>query len=258
MVKRLLRMLLITLAVLYLSICGLLFFMQRKLTFPAPTQLVSVEHLAKVVVPNATFFLWKQVPGEGPVVVHFHGNGEQVSSLRWLAEAWAAQGVSFVAVEYPGYPGAEGSPSEDALVEAAEAALQHLTGAMKIGRSRLVLVGQSVGTGVAVTMAARGWGTRLLLLSPYTSLPDVGAKMFPFLPTRLLMRDRFDSAARAPGLKVPTLIIHGTNDEVISYSLGEALSRLIPNAKLLTVDGAGHNDLWDRETTLQALFEFVR
>lgn len=166
--------------------------------------------------------------------------------------------MSFVAVEYPGYPGAAGAPSEDSLVEATEAALQHLIGSLRVDRSRLVLEGQSVGTGVAVTMASRGWGTRLVLLSPYTSLPAVAAKAFPFLPTSLLMRDRFDSASKAPGLKLPTLIIHGTKDEVIPFELGESLSKAIPGAKFVPGTGAGHNDLFDREETLAAIFEFVK
>lgn len=256
--KRLLKLLLLTLAACYLALCVLLFVMQRKILFPAPTELFTVKDgLERVEVPNASFFLWRPVPGDGPVVVHFHGNAEQVGHLGWLADAWAFRGITFVAVEYPGYPGAAGSPSEDALVDASEAALQHLTGALKIDKSRLVLVGQSIGTGVAVTMASRGWGGRLVLLSPYTSLPAVAAKAFPLVPARLLMRDRFDSASRAPGLKIPTLIVHGTKDEVIPYELGAALSKAIPAAKLMAVEGAGHNDLWDREATQEAIFDFV-
>lgn len=247
-----------TLAALYVGLCGLMFAVQRKLLFPAPTQLVRVnDGLEREEVPGGTFFLWKVLPGEGPVVVHFHGNGEQVGHLGWLAREWTERGVSFVAVEYPGYPGAAGAPSEESLVAASEAALQHLTGPLKVDRSRLVLEGQSVGTGVAVTMASRGWGTRLMLLSPYTSLPAVAAKAFPFLPTALLMRDRFDSASRAAGLKVPTLIIHGTKDQVIPFELGQALSRAIPGATFVPVEGAGHNDLIDREEALTPLLGFV-
>ena len=256
--KRLALTVLVTLAVGYLVICALLFFAQRKILFPAPTQLAAVRGgIEKVDVPGGTFLLWKSVPGDGPVVVHFHGNGEQVGSLTWLAEAWAEHGVSFAAVEYPGYPGAAGSPSEDSIVEASEAALRHLTGEMKIDRSRLVLEGQSIGTGVAVNMASKGWGTRLVLLSAYTSLPAVGARAFPWLPTSLLMRDRFDSESLAAGLRVPTLIVHGAIDQVIPVALGQALSKAIPGAKFLSVDGAEHNDLWDRASTQEAIFGFV-
>lgn len=247
-----------TLATLYVALCALMFGVQRKLLFPAPTELFHPKDgLEREDVPGGTFFLWKLLPGDGPVVVHFHGNGEQVGYLGWLAAEWTQRGVSFVAVEYPGYPGAAGSPSEESLVAAADAALQHLTGLLKVDRSRLVLEGQSVGTGVAVTMASRGWGTKLVLLSPYTSLPAVAASAFPFLPTSLLMRDRFDSASKAPQLKLPTLILHGTKDQVIPFALGEALSRAIPGARFVAVKGAGHNDLIDREEALSALLGFV-
>ena len=250
-------MLLGTVVALYLGLCGFLFGVQRSLLFPAPRELATPQDLERVEIPGGTFALYRLAPGDGPVVVHFHGNGEQVASLSWLGQAWAERNCSFVAVEYPGYPGAAGSPSEDSLVAAAEAALQHLTGPMKIDRARLVLEGQSVGTGVAMTMAARGWGTRLVLLSPYTSLPDVAARTLGWLPVRLLMRDRFDSKSRAPQVKLPTLILHGTQDEVIPFALGQELSTLIPGAKFIAVQGRHHNDLWDDERVQSAVFDFV-
>lgn len=255
--KRLALLLLGTVAVLYLAICIFMFSMQRALVFPAPKDLAGAQGLERVEIPNGTFALYRLAPGDGPVVVHFHGNGEQVAHLSWLGQGWAEKGCSFVAVEYPGYPGASGSPSEDSLLAAAEAALQHLTGAMKIERSRLVLEGQSVGTGVAVAMAAKGWGTRMVLLSPYTSLPDVAARSFGWLPVRLLMRDRFDSKSRAADVKIPTLIIHGTDDEVIPFALGQELGTLIAGAKFVAKQGRHHNDLWDDETVQDAVFDFV-
>jgi pimeloyl-ACP methyl ester carboxylesterase len=246
-----------TLAGLYLAICVLMFTLQRSLVFPAPKELATPVDLERVEIPNGTFALYRLAPGDGPVVVHFHGNAEQVANLSWLGQGWAEKGCSFVAVEYPGYPSASGSPSEDSLLAAAEAALVHLSGTMKIDRSRLVLEGQSVGTGVAVAMAAKGWGTRLVLLSPYTSLPDVAARSFTWLPVRLLMRDRFDSKSRAADVKIPTLLIHGTLDEVIPFALGQELSTLIPGAKFVAKQGLHHNDLWDDETVQDAVFDFV-
>lgn len=257
LVKRLLKLLLFTLATGYVALCILLFVVQRRLVFPAPVELLNVVGMERVDVPDATFFLWKHVPGDGPVVVHFHGNGEQVGTLGWLADAWAARGASFVAVEYPGYPGTEGTPSEEALVRTSEAALRHLSTVLKVNRSRLVLEGQSVGTGVAVELASRGWGTKLVLISPYTTLPDVAARAFQWIPVRLLMRDRFDSASRGPGLTVPTLIVHGTRDGVVPFELGEALSKVIAGAKFVAVNGAGHNDVLDRQMVQSAIFDFV-
>ena len=261
MVKKLRRLGMVILGALvsgYLLLCVLLFAAQRPLMFPAPRSLMSVlDGSTRVEVPNGTYFLYRQAPGEGAVVVHFHGNGEQVSNLSWLAQSWVREGVSFVAVEYPGYPGTQGGPSEAAFFDAAEAALVHLTRVLHVDRSRLVLEGQSIGTGVAVAMAARGWGRRLVLLSPYTSLFDVAARAFPWFPVRLLLRDRFDSGAKAAEIKVPTLIVHGTHDEVIPFDLGETLSHAIVGARFFPVQGAHHNDLWESEDVVERVFEFV-
>lgn len=211
-----------------------------------------------VEVPGGTHFLWRPVAGDGPVVVHFHGNAEQVSNEAWLAEAFAAQGISFAAVEYPGYAGTAGDPSEASLVAAAVAALAHLTGSLGIAKQRLVLSGQSVGTGVAVAIAAKGWGTRLLLLTPYTALPEVAARVFTWLPVRLLMRDKFDSASRAAEVKVPVLVIHGTDDEVIPFDLGQALAGKFNAGHFVQIPGGHHNDLWDRPEVVREVMRFVQ
>lgn len=249
------RVLLGGLVAAYALLCAGLFFAQRKLVFPAPTERAGVPRgFEEVQVPGATFFIWSRVEGDGPVVVHFHGNGEQVGHLGWLGSEFKQRGVSFVAVEYPGYPGANGEPSEESLLAAAEAALNELE--KRVARERIILEGQSVGTGVAVAMAAKGWGRKLVLLSPYTSLPDVGARAFSWMPVRLLMRDRFDSATRAPDIKVPTLIIHGTDDEVIPFELGKELAGKITNVKFIEIPGARHNDLWEQRQTA-AVFDFA-
>lgn len=243
----------------YLVVCGILFAVQRKITFTPPNELLTVaDGSQRVDVPNGTFFLWKTAPGTGPVVVHFHGHGEQVSYLSWLGEAWQRNGASWAAVEYPGYPGTHGEATEASIVAAAEAALIHLTVTMKIDRSRIVLEGQSLGTGVAITMATRGWGTRLVLISPYTSLPDVAGRAFPWLPTSLLIVDRFDSQGRAAEIKVPTLIVHGSLDTIVPIDIGRTLGSAIPGSRFFTVNGGHHHDLLDRDAPQEVLFAFVR
>lgn len=245
-----------TLFAVYLGISILVFFAQRRLVFPAPQrQAQAPAWFETVSLPDGGLFLWSDA-GDGPVVVHFHGNAEQAADSAFLARAFREQGVSFAAVEYPGYPGASGSPSESSLVATGEAALRHLSEAMGVSPDRLVLSGQSVGTGVAVTLASKGHGTKLVLLSPYTSLPDVATTVFRWLPLQLLMRDRFDSASKASAVRMPTLVIHGVNDEIIPFALGKRLADALPDAQMVAVEGAGHNDLWGHEETL-SVFEFV-
>lgn len=244
----------------YVLILALAFFGQRALLFPAPrsalplsaaSQLVELEHTVLLVRPPTS--------ADAPVVLHFHGNGEQLASLEWMADAWADQGVGFVAVEYPGYGLAKskGAPSEASILTAADEALNHVQIAMGLRPDRLILSGQSLGSGVAVAVARRGIGRKLVLFTPYTSLPDVGARVMPFLPVRLLMRDRFDSREKAVDVKQPVLIIHGTDDEVVPFDLGERLSKVFPNATLLRIDGGHHNDVAGREDVWAALVPFV-
>jgi uncharacterized protein len=258
-IRRPMTLLVSTLAVGYLALCALLFLGQRAILFPAPRDRDRPTGEGVVIeVPRGTPMLWRPANGAGPVVVHFHGNAEQIAWTAWLGEELARRGVSFAAVEYPGYPGAGGRPSEESIVTAGEKALQHLTGAMGIARERLVLSAQSLGTGAAVALAAKGWGTKLVLLTPYTSLPTVAARgVVRFFPVQLLMRDRFDSAARAPRIDRPVLVLHGNRDEVIPFDDGRALAGRFPHARFVEVDGAHHNDIWDRPPTRTEYFAFV-
>lgn len=121
-----------------------------------------------------------------------------------------------------------------------------------------MLQGQSLGSGVAVEMAKRGHGTRLVLITPYTSIVEVGARVFPWLPASLLVRDPFNSAAKAPGLTLPVFIIHGTRDEVIPVDMGQRMGTLFPNATTRILEGKHHNDVLDRPDILQELVRFAR
>lgn len=245
-----------TLAALPLGLGALVFFGQRRLAFPAPDRRVPAPSWFEIVaLPGGSFYLWSDA-GEGPVVVHFHGNGHQVSDTALLAQQWRRLGVSFASVEYPGYPGAGGHPSEKSVVATGLEAVTHLIEASGISRERLVLFGESMGTGVAVALAARGYGTKLVLLSPFTSLPDVADVWFRRLPVRSLVRDRFDSLATAGAVHQSTLVVHGTADEVVPFALGERLARALPDGRLLAVEGAGHSDLWGHEEA-QVVFDFV-
>ena len=169
-------------------------------------------------------------------------------------------GLGFYAVEYPGYGlAAVGQgPSEKGIYAAAERALAHLHEELGVPRERTVLQGQSLGSGVAVEMAKRGLGTRLVLITPYTSIVEVGARIFPWLPASLLVRDPFDSAAKAPELKLPVLIVHGTRDEVIPVDMGQRLGTLFPNATTRILEGRRHNDVLDQPAILQELVRFAR
>lgn len=178
-------------------------------------------------------------------LVHFHGNGEELASVVPLLRALHRAGLGVYAVEYPGYGlSRAGSPSEASLYAAAETALEHLRTRLGVSPGKTVLQGQSLGTGVAVEMALRGYGARLVLISPFTSLPDLAQRMLPFLPARYLVRDRFDSSSKAPRLRLPALVIHGSRDEIVPVDMGRTLAARLPRARLVVIEGARHNDLF--------------
>ncbi|QRN93074.1 alpha/beta hydrolase [Archangium violaceum] len=260
-----LLMLLVTLVIGYVGLCVLVFLNQRHILFPAPPGAREPElpgaSLLRISGPEGSTAYAFHVPApEGaPTVVHFHGNGEQLADVEWLAQHYQEAGLGFYAVEFPGYGLAtEQGPSEEGSYAAAETALEYLHRELGVPRERTVLQGQSLGSGVAVEMAKRGHGVRLVLITPYTSIVDMGAKVFPWLPVRLLARDRFDSASKAPELKLPVLIVHGTRDEIIPTDMGRRMGTLFPNATVRLIEGRRHNDILGLPDTLHELTEFSR
>ncbi len=249
----------------YVLLAGAAYLGQRRLLYPAPkrgeTPRMDDATLTRVQAPSGRTVYAFHVPAkrEPITIVHFHGNGEELADLVPLAWSFRRAGLGFFAVEYPGYGLArEYSPSEEAIYSDAEAALWHLHNGLGVSTEHVVLQGQSLGSGVAVEMAKRGHGARLVLLSPFTSVADVAARVAPFLPARLIVRDHFDNYAKAPGLTLPVLVVHGTDDEVIPFELGERLSKAFPTATLMRVSGAHHNDLFVRDgrAILDRIFEF--
>ncbi len=181
------------------------------------------------------------------VLVDFHNNRETAESRVGLARALRSRGFGVLLVEYRGYGGSGGGePTEEGLYLDAEAALDMLS-RRGIDADRIVLCGTSLGTGVAAEMARRGRGARLVLVSPYTSLPDLVVDRLPFLPARALMPDHFDTLAKSSAIRVPTVIIHGDDDEIVPIGMGEQLARAIPAARLVRVSGGHHGDLFARE-----------
>ncbi len=180
-------------------------------------------------------------PPNARVVVHFHNNSETMAGPLGMARALHARGLGVVLVEYRGYGLSAGSPEEEGLYRDAEAALDTLA-ARGIGADRVVLSGTSLGTGVAAEMARRGRGAALVLISPYTSIPDLVTDRAPFVPARWLVPDRFETLAKAAAIDVPALVIHGDADEVVPFWMGERVARALHKAKFLGVVGGGHGD----------------
>jgi len=234
----------------YAALVGTVYLAQRRIIYPIPGIVIRPDaedaSLEEVPVPGArpTVGLHFAGPAGAPTVLHFHGNGEQIGDLIALGRAMRQRGLGFFAMEYPGYGIAEGAPSERAHYAAAVASIEHLRLRHGVSNDRLVLEGQSLGTGVALEMARRGHGSRLILLSPYTSMVDMGKLTLPIFPNELLVHDRYLNLDKAPSVTLPTLVIHGTDDEVIPASMGVRLAKALPHAELHLIEGGRHNDLF--------------
>lgn len=246
-------------ATLYAAVIAVLYFQQRLFVFPAPHPVIPFpsEKLGFHRLPDGgPVVLYRPGPAEAPTVVYFHGNGEQLADAVPLADAFGRSGLGFLAIEYPGYGFSPGSPSEDGLYAAADAGLKWLR---TQSSGQVVLMGRSLGTGVASEMARRGHGERLVLVAAFTSIPDVAARSFPLLPVRWLVRDRFDTLSKAPSIQLPVLLVHGTADEVVPFDMGEKLARTFPHAELFVRPRAHHNDVLEESNAgLERIIAFAR
>lgn len=237
----------------YLLAALMLVTLQRKILFPSPPPRALPSGVGSLVEGRSpggrrVAALWAPRPGATAATwtaAYFHGNGMQLADCADLVPLLHAEGFSVFAVEYPGYgPLADDAPSEAAIVETAAAAMGILRDRLHVPKERTLLLGQSLGTGVAVQLAARGMGARVVLLTPYRSITAMAGEVFPWLPVGWLVRDRFDSESLAPTVAVPVRVVHGTDDEVIPFAQGEALARRFPQGTLVRVVGGHHNDLW--------------
>lgn len=233
----------------YLALCTLLFFVQRRMIYPIPPGQPQPYYppcrLVTFPGPDGESYtgMYSPAPDEARTVVAFHGNGEDLSHQDILAQSMTSAGLGFFAVEYPGYGLLRGpKPSEAGNYAAAAAALRWLRD-QGIEPDSTVIYGRSLGTGVAVEMATHGFGSRVILVSPYTSMIRMARKVVPIAPVGLLLRDRYDSLGKAPKVTQPVLVAHGTEDEIVPYSQGAELARALPSAELMTLEGLHHNDL---------------
>lgn len=238
----------------------LLYFPDRQVVAPAAVG-VPAQILSRAAADGTPLAMWWVPPRDGrPVVIYFHGNGGNLAYRAPVFRDLVAEGHGLLALSYRGYAGSGGAPGEAGLVEdarAAHAAVKELAPA-----SDIVLFGESLGSGVAVRLAAEHPVSGLILNAPFTAIEDRAAEIFWFLPVRLLLADRFRSRDLIGRVNAPLLILHGEADTVIPIAHGRALFALANEPKLFApFPGGGHDDLWERggrETVLAFLARLAR
>ena len=238
-------------ALLYVALCGALFVSQRSFIYlPQPpvvrdaaTSFTLPVDGAKVVVNGR--------PHAGPkALIYFGGNGEDVVSAR---DAFASTfpDHALYLVDYRGYGGSTGHPTEESIQADAVALIDRV----RREHSDIALIGRSLGTGVAIRLAARRPATRLVLVTPYDSIVELAAAQFPFVPVRWLLIDRYESFRYAPAIGIPTTLVMADRDEVIPRaSTEQLLGRFQPGiASLQVIAGTGHDTISDKPQYLDIL-----
>jgi fermentation-respiration switch protein FrsA (DUF1100 family) len=249
-----LKWFLIVLAVSYACGLAVLFFKQRSWLFPIPP--VPRTAPAAAGFPEAEEHVLTTADGEKVIVWHvpakpghavilyFPGNGDFLAGRISRFRGMVSDGTGLVALSYRGYAGSSGQPSERGILQDAAAAYAFTSA--RYAPERIVVWGFSLGTGVAVALAAEQPVGKLILEAPFTSTADIAGARFRWVPVRWLMRDQFRSDQRIARVTAPLLIMHGTDDPVIPISFGERLFALAHEPKLFVrfPDG-GHDNLDD-------------
>jgi fermentation-respiration switch protein FrsA (DUF1100 family) len=247
-----LKSILIILVVGYLIGLGVLFVAQRSMLFPIPQTLRTSPEAAGF--PDAQEHVLTTADGENiivwhvpakpgwAVIIYFPGNGDFLAGRVSRFRSMTSDGSGLVAVSYRGYAGSTGQPSERGLL--LDAAAAYAFASTRYGAEQIVAWGFSLGTGVAVALAADHDVGKLILEAPYTSTADIAGLRLRFVPVRLLMRDQFRSDQRVAGVTAPVLIMHGARDTVIPIGFGERLFALAHEPKqFVRFPAGGHDDL---------------
>ncbi len=230
-------------ALAYVAQRSLMYFPERRRTSPAAAGLPEAEEVALETDDGETVIVWHVPPrGEKPVVLYFHGNGGALRYRVARFRALIAEGNGLVALSYRGYGGSTGSPTEAGLIADGEVAYAFATARYPV--ERIVLWGESLGSGVAVALAADHRVGRIVLEAPFSSAADVGARGCWFFPVRFLMKDQFRSDLRIARVTAPLLFLHGERDWIVPIALGERLFALANEPKrFVRFSDGGHEDL---------------
>jgi fermentation-respiration switch protein FrsA (DUF1100 family) len=259
-----LKWLLIVAVLGYGGLLALMYVFQRALMyFPDATQMLP----AQAGLPQADEVTFQSDDGERliawsvagradkPVVLYFQGNAGGLN-LRAERFSWlTADGTGLLALCYRGYGGSTGKPSEDGLIRDARAAYDFASA--RYPAKRIVLFGESLGTAVAIALAAERAVAGLILDAPFTSAADVGAAAYPFAPVRWLIRDTFRSDQRIGRVSAPILVLHGERDGIIPISFAERLFALAHEPKRMVRFPQGDHMNLDDFGAAKAIKEFL-
>ena len=236
LVKRTVHRVLATVLIIYTGVCVAMYALQRALLyFPQSRSVTASESTMKLPADGAEIIVTVRPHVGSKAIVYFGGNADHALYL----------------MHYRGYGGSTGKPTEKANVADALALVEEV----RMLHPEIAILGRSLGSGIAVQVASRVVASRLILITPFDSIVELGAQMYPLLPIRWLALDTYESGKFAPNISIPTTIIEAENDEVIPHASTEKLlSRFRPGiATMMVIEGVGHNDIESNEKYREAL-----
>jgi fermentation-respiration switch protein FrsA (DUF1100 family) len=258
----------------YLGLAAIMFFRQSSLVFlpemdrgyGADPSDIGLEYtsLKLRTVDGETLDGW-HVPAatareKRGLVLFFHGNAGNIGHRLDYLRMFHDLGLATLIIDYRGYGRSGGTPSEEGSYRDAEAAWQHATKVLGLAPGRIVIFGESLGGAVAAQLAEGHRPGALILASTFTSVPDLGADLYPWLPVRLLARIRYDTLARLPRIDCPLLVVHSRSDDVIPFAHGRRLFEAAGTTKQFIETDGGHNDgfVFARKEWIHEMDGFLR
>lgn len=261
-------------SLVYLGLAALIYFKQDALVFQAamdrghqatPATIgLRFDALTLATDDGERLDAWHVPAGTGTtargLVIVFHGNAGNIGHRLEYLRMFHDLGYASLIIDYRGYGRSSGKPSEDGTYRDAAAAWRLATQTLAYPTSRIVLFGESLGGAVAAQLASVQRPAALVLASTFTSVPDLGAEIYPWLPIRLLARIRYDTRECMASIASPVLVIHSRGDDLIPFRHGEQLyAAARPPKRFLEIEG-GHNEgfVFSREAWVRGLENFLR
>jgi hypothetical protein len=246
----------ITAATVYCGILVYLMFLEEQFIFfpirhpggdwePAGLAVEEADFLASDGVRLHGWFSPVAEPRRELIILYSHGNAGNITHRAEIIELWQKHlGVPVFIYDYRGYGRSSGAPTESGVYADARAAYRWLTDHKGVAPEQIVLYGESIGAAVSLDLGLEVPHRALILDSAFTSAVEMGSRSFPWLPVRLVMRNRFDSIGRIDRYRRPLLVIHGTDDTIVPFEMGKRLFEHANEPKrFYAVRGADHNEV---------------
>ncbi|KAF0116137.1 MAG: hypothetical protein FD150_622 [Rhodobacteraceae bacterium] len=251
------KLTLVAFGVLYATALSGMYVFQRDLQYfparddpsPQDLDLRDVDRVDLTTPDGETLVLWlSNLSTDAPVILFLHGNAGEIADRADRFAFYQSRGYGVAFLSWRGYGGSTGRPSEAGLLTDAKTAYDHLR-SLGIPPHRIVLVGESLGTGPAVITAARNPVGAIVLEAPYSAAVDIARAAYPWLPVGLLMKDQFRSRDHIAAVRAPLLILHGEDDRVIPQGFGKRLFAAANDPKtFLSLGPVGHEALFSPDT----------